>query len=63
MLCFLSLLVMKGNSKELKPIVQPHSSHVIALSQACVNKLPGGSLTYVSPLYFLSILPSYMLLS
>ncbi|XP_062232326.1 chromatin modification-related protein EAF1 B-like [Phragmites australis] len=35
----------QGNSQELKPIIQPHSSHVITLSQACTNNLPGGALT------------------
>lgn len=33
------------NSRELKPIVQPHSSHLVALSQACPNNLSGGILT------------------
>ncbi|XP_062180648.1 chromatin modification-related protein EAF1 B-like isoform X2 [Phragmites australis] len=35
----------QGNSQELKPIIQTHSSHVIALSQACPNNLSGGTLT------------------
>jgi len=43
----LSFLFMKGNRQELKPIMQPHGSHVIALSQACLNKISGGTLTYV----------------
>ncbi|KAK3137821.1 hypothetical protein QOZ80_5AG0360920 [Eleusine coracana subsp. coracana] len=34
----------QGNSQEIKPIMQPHNSHVIALSQTCVNKLQGGIL-------------------
>uniref|UniRef100_A0ACD5TCW4 Uncharacterized protein n=1 Tax=Avena sativa TaxID=4498 RepID=A0ACD5TCW4_AVESA len=33
------------NSRELKPIVQPHSSHVVALSQVSPNNLAGGVLT------------------
>uniref|UniRef100_M8C2F0 HSA domain-containing protein n=1 Tax=Aegilops tauschii TaxID=37682 RepID=M8C2F0_AEGTA len=32
------------NSRELKPIVLPHSSHVVALTQACPNNLSGGIL-------------------
>lgn len=32
------------NSRELKPIIQPHSSHVAALSQACPNNLSGSTL-------------------
>jgi hypothetical protein len=43
----LSFLFVKGNRQDLKPIMQPHSSHVIALSQACLNKISGGTLTYV----------------
>ncbi|EEC79795.1 hypothetical protein OsI_21223 [Oryza sativa Indica Group] len=35
----------KGNSQELKSIIQPHSSHVAALTQACPNNLSGGALT------------------
>ncbi|KXG22683.1 chromatin modification-related protein EAF1 B isoform X1 [Sorghum bicolor] len=35
----------QGNRQDLKPIMQPHSSHVIALSQACLNKISGGTLT------------------
>lgn len=35
----------QGNRRELKTIIQPHSSHVIALSQACPNKVSGGTLT------------------
>nr|CAB3460547.1 unnamed protein product [Digitaria exilis] len=34
----------QGNRQELKPIIQPHSSHVIALSQACPNRISGGTL-------------------
>ncbi|CAN6349991.1 unnamed protein product [Urochloa humidicola] len=34
----------QGNRQELKPIIQPHSSHVIALSQACTNRISGGTL-------------------
>ncbi|XP_047094521.1 chromatin modification-related protein EAF1 B-like isoform X2 [Lolium rigidum] len=33
------------NSRELKPIVQPHSSHIVALSQASPNNISGGILT------------------
>ncbi|XP_044985271.1 chromatin modification-related protein EAF1 B-like [Hordeum vulgare subsp. vulgare] len=32
------------NSRELKPIVLSHSSHVVALTQACPNNLSGGIL-------------------
>ncbi|XBH60202.1 hypothetical protein VPH35_114830 [Triticum aestivum] len=32
------------NSQELKPIVLPHSSHVVALPQACPNNSSGGIL-------------------
>jgi hypothetical protein len=39
--------IMKGNRQELKPIMQPHSSHVITLSQACPNNISGCTLTYV----------------
>ncbi|KAL5230800.1 hypothetical protein ABZP36_029576 [Zizania latifolia] len=35
----------KGNSQELKSIIQPHSSHVAALTQACLNNLSGVTLT------------------
>ncbi|KAJ1264384.1 hypothetical protein BS78_09G259100 [Paspalum vaginatum] len=35
----------QGNHRELKTIIQPHSSHGIALSQACPNKISGGTLT------------------
>ncbi|WVZ99822.1 hypothetical protein U9M48_045066 [Paspalum notatum var. saurae] len=35
----------QGNRRELKTIIQPHSSHGIALSQACPNKISGGTLT------------------
>uniref|UniRef100_A0A0E0L6K1 Myb-like domain-containing protein n=1 Tax=Oryza punctata TaxID=4537 RepID=A0A0E0L6K1_ORYPU len=35
----------KGNSQELKLIIQPHSSHAAALTQACPNNLSGGALT------------------
>ncbi|CAN6331761.1 unnamed protein product [Urochloa humidicola] len=34
----------QGNRQELKPIIQPHSSHVIALSQACPNRISGVTL-------------------
>jgi hypothetical protein len=44
---FLDFLVMKGNRQELKPIIQPHSSHVIALSQACPNRISADTLMYV----------------
>jgi len=44
---FLGFLVMKGNRQEFKPIIQPHSSHVIALSQACPNRISAGTLMYV----------------
>jgi hypothetical protein len=43
----LGFLIMKGNRQELKPIIQPHSSHVIALSQACPNRISAGTLMYV----------------
>uniref|UniRef100_A0A0D9WKI8 HSA domain-containing protein n=1 Tax=Leersia perrieri TaxID=77586 RepID=A0A0D9WKI8_9ORYZ len=35
----------KGNSQELKSAMQPHSSHIAALTQACPNNLSGGVLT------------------
>ncbi|XP_006654875.1 chromatin modification-related protein EAF1 B-like isoform X2 [Oryza brachyantha] len=35
----------KGNSQELKSIIQPHSSHAAALTQAFPNNLSGGALT------------------
>ncbi|XP_020399005.1 chromatin modification-related protein EAF1 B isoform X3 [Zea mays] len=35
----------QGNRQELKPIMQPHSSHVITLSQACPNNISGCTLT------------------
>ncbi|XP_004960997.1 chromatin modification-related protein EAF1 B isoform X1 [Setaria italica] len=34
----------QGNRQELKQIMQPHSSQVIALSQACPNRVSGGTL-------------------
>ncbi|KAF0926677.1 hypothetical protein E2562_027117 [Oryza meyeriana var. granulata] len=34
----------KSNSQELKSIIQPHGSHVAALTQACPNNLSGGTL-------------------
>ncbi|XP_039840616.1 chromatin modification-related protein EAF1 B-like isoform X6 [Panicum virgatum] len=34
----------QGNRQEFKPIIQPHSSHVIALSQACPNRISASTL-------------------